>query len=255
MDIAAYQREAWDRQVAAGNPWTKPVSAGEVAAARRGEWCILLTPTRCVPQDWFGPVTGMRVLCLASGGGQQGPILAALGADVTVLDNSPAQLAQDWFVAERDGLQIRLELGRMDDLSRFEDGSFELIVHPVSNLFVSQVRPVWRECFRVLRQGGALLTGFSNPALYMFDQDEIERGNAVLCNVMPYSDLGSRSPESLARLLERGEPVEFGHALEDQIGGQIDAGFLITGFYEDRWPDRPLDRYMPLFFATRAVKR
>ena len=91
----------------------------------------------------------------------QGPILAAAGADVTVFDNSPLMLATDRSVAARDSLQIRTVEGDMADLSQFSDSSFDLIVHPVSNTFVPDVRPVWKEAFRVLRQDGALLSGFT----------------------------------------------------------------------------------------------
>lgn len=254
MDVARHQREAWNRQVQRGNPWTQPVGPEQIAAAQNGDWHILLTPTKPVPRDWFGAVAARDVLCLASGGGQQGPILAAAGARICVLDNSPAQLAQDRLVAERDGLEIRLELGEMDNLSRFADASFDLIVHPVSNLFVANVRPVWRECFRVLRRGGSLISGFANPAMYIFDQDKAADGKFVVSNKLPYSDLVSRSQESLEIFLKTGEPMEFSHTLEDQIGGQIEAGFVLAGLYEDRWPDHPLDRYLPLFIATRAGK-
>lgn len=254
MDLARYQCEAWNREVERGSPWTQPVSPDQIAAARDGNWHILLTPTKPVPREWFGIVAGKEVLCLASGGGQQGPILAAAGGRVCVLDNSTAQLAQDRLVAERDGLEIRLEPGEMDNLSRFPDASFDLIVHPVSNLFVPNVRPVWRECFRVLRHHGSLLSGFANPAMYIFDQTKAANGKFVVSNQLPYSDLASRSETSLAAFLKAGEPLEFSHTLEDQIGGQIDAGFVLAGFYEDRWPDHPLDQYISLFVATRARK-
>ncbi len=105
----------------------------------------------------------MDILCLASGGGQQAPILAAAGANVTVFDNSPAQLRQDALVAQREGLPLRTVQGDMRDLSAFGDDSFDLIFHPVSNIFVPEVRPVWRECYRVVRPGGVLLMGTLNP--------------------------------------------------------------------------------------------
>lgn len=57
--------------------------------------------------------------------------------------------------------------------------------------------------------------------------------------------------------MESGEPLEFSHSLEDQIGGQLDAGFVLTGLFEDRCPpddDDPLKDYFPMFIATRAVK-
>src|SRR3954471_9407372 len=110
-DILDYNRRAWDRQVERGNRWTVPVGLEEVARARRGEWRIVLTPTKAVPPGWFPPLSGLDVLCLASGGGQQGPVLAAAGADVTVFDNSPGQLAQDRIVGERGGLAIDTRLG------------------------------------------------------------------------------------------------------------------------------------------------
>ena len=254
MDIVKCNREAWDREVGAGNPWTRPVDSPVTEAARRGDWRIFLTPVKPVPGDWFGVPKNKKVLCLASGGGQQGPVLAAAGARVVVPDNSPAQLAQDELVAMRDGLDIQLELGRMDDLSRFPDSTFDLIIHPVSNLFVPNLRPVWREAFRTLRHQGSLLSGFTNPANYLFDSEEAERGTLVVRHSLPYSDLTSLSREALDKHLWKGEPLEFGHSLDDQIGGQIDAGFVIMGFYEDRWPGQPLDKYMPMFMATRAVK-
>jgi SAM-dependent methyltransferase len=164
-DILIYNRQAWDRQVGRGNPYTIPVSNEEIARARKGDWSISLTPTKPVPPDWFPPLGGVDVLCLASGGGQQGPILAAAGAKVTVFDNSPAQLAQDRLVADRDGLVIETVQGDMADLSVFPDARFDLIIHPVSNVFVPDVKPVWREAFRVLKPGGALLKGFMNPCI------------------------------------------------------------------------------------------
>ena len=114
-----------------------------MARAREGVWTIVLTPTKPVPSGWFPNLNGLDVLCLASGGGQQGPILAAAGARVTVFDNSPGQLARDRIVAEREGLAIETVLGDMADLSAFPKARFDLIVHPVSNIFAPEIRPVW----------------------------------------------------------------------------------------------------------------
>jgi SAM-dependent methyltransferase len=256
MDIQAYNSRAWDREVERGNPWTVPVSSELVAAARQGQWELLLTPTKPVPRAWFPDLEGLRVLGLASAGGQQAPILAAAGARVTVLDNSPRQLAQDRLVAEREGLSVTTVEGDMADLSMFADESFDLIFHPVSNLFVPDVRPVWAEAARVLRNGGTLLAGFVNPVVYIFDLELAEQqGILEVKYALPYSDLASLSEEERQRYVDNEEPFEFGHTLEDQIGGQCDAGLVITGFYEDyNAPSDPLSRVMPTFIATRAVK-
>jgi SAM-dependent methyltransferase len=258
LDVRAYNREAWNRQVEAGNQWTVPVTAEEIAAARRGNWQILLTPSRPVPREWYPPLPGCDVLCLASGGGQQGPILAAAGAHVTVLDNSPRQLAQDRLVAEREGLAIRTVEGDMADLHEFGPGTFGLIVHPVSNVFASDVRTVWREAYRVLRHSGILMAGFMNPDWYLFDHELAERtGEIKVAYRLPYSDLESMSPRQRQEYIKRGWPLEFSHSLESQIGGQLEAGLVLTHLFEDRYPQGdvdPLADYMLPFIATRAVK-
>ncbi len=254
LDVVAHNRRAWDRQVAMGNRWTVPVPPEVIAAARRGDWSIVLTPTKPVPREWLGDVRRRDVLALASGGGQQAPVLAAAGAHVTVLDNSPAQLQRDRQVAERERLTIRLELGDMRDLSRFAGESFDLVVHPVANVFCPEVRPVWRECFRVLRPGGRLLAGFCNPALFLFDEVEGEDAPLVARHALPWSDPAALPGEVLEKRIETGEPLEFGHTLADQIGGQCEAGFAIAGLYEDALPGAPLDRLMPPMIATLALK-
>jgi SAM-dependent methyltransferase len=255
MGVRDYNREAWDREVERGNEWTVPVGPDVIEAARQGRWEIVLTETRPVPRDWFPDLEGADVLCLASGGGQQAPVLAAAGANVTVLDNSPRQLAQDRLVAERDSLTIETVEGDMADLSVFADESFDLVFHPVSNLFAPEVRPVWAEAFRVLRRGGSLLAGFLNPAVYIFDLDLVDSsGELRVRYALPYADATSKSEEEVARQIERGEPLEFSHTLEDQIGGQIKAGFVIGGFYEDRHRDDPIAAHMPTYIATRAIK-
>ena len=143
MDIVNYNRKAWDLEVSKGNEWTKAVSSEKIALAKNGDWGVVLTPLKPVPKKWFHELPGKKVLCLASAGGQQGPILSATGAQVTVFDNSPAQLEQDRMVAEREGLEIDLVQGDMSDLSCFADESFDLIFHPVSNCFVPNIQLVW----------------------------------------------------------------------------------------------------------------
>jgi SAM-dependent methyltransferase len=175
INLRQYNREAWNRRVARCDRWTQPVSAAVIAAARQGEWQIYLTASKTVPHAWFPYLVGCNVLCLAGGGGQQGPILAAAGANVTVLDFSSAQLAQDRFVAERDHIQLTTREGDMADPSMFADNCFDLIVHPVSNTYVPEVRPVWQGAYRVLRPSGALLAGFINPINFIFDDFQKRR--------------------------------------------------------------------------------
>ncbi len=257
-DILSHNRKAWNAQSLAGESrWVQPVDPDTIARARRGDWQVILTPTLAVPRAWFGDITGRDVLCLASGGGQQAPVLAAAGGRVVSFDNSEAQLDKDRLVADRDGVELRCVQGDMADLSIFDDGSFDLVFHPVSNVFAPAVRPVWLECYRVLRPAGRLLAGFMNPAFFLFDHEAMEHGEPPLARFpLPFSDLLHLPEAQLADRLARLEAVEFSHSLDDQIGGQIDAGFTIHGFYEDRWSDEatPLNALMPTSMATLAIR-
>jgi len=254
MDIRAYNREAWNRYVDGGkSAWTQPVSPEDIARARKGDFSILLTEQKPVPPEWFPPLSGLDILCLACGGGQQGSVLAAVGANVTVFDNSPRQLDQDRLVAEREGLNnLKTVEGDMRDLSVFEDGSFDFIFHPVSNLFIHEIRPVWREAFRVLRHGGMMLAGFMNPVFYLFDLDKADNGILEVRYKLPHSD--SEHPEIAEKLIASGDALEHSHSLTDQLGGQTDAGFHIIGLYEDYHGDSAVSAYTPTYIATRAVK-
>ena len=257
MNIWEHNSRAWDKLAKDNIEWSIPVSSEEIEKARIGEWEIILTPIKSVPREWFGDVSGKDILCLASGGGQQAPILAAAGANVVSFDASAEQLAKDRFVAERDNLEIGIEKGDAADLSRFADSSFDLIFHPCSNCFMEKLQPIWNECFRVLRSGGVLLSGFNQPFIYMYDyQAEEERGVLELKHKIPYSDIESLSDEQKQKFEDKNEPFEYSHTLDEQIGGQIEAGFLIGGFYEDWWKDesRLLNKYAPTFIATKAAK-
>ncbi|CDQ17844.1 hypothetical protein BN982_00082 [Halobacillus karajensis] len=136
----------------------------------------------------------------------------------------------------------------MTDLSMFEDESFDMIVHPVANVFIENIRPVWMESARVLKQKGTLISGFMNPVLYLFDSEKEEQGRLVVAHTIPYSALAEEN-------VIEGETLEFGHTLEDQIQGQTDAGFVIADMYEDDFGGgRTIDSHIKTMLATRAVK-
>ncbi|MNR05220.1 hypothetical protein D3C85_1212350 [compost metagenome] len=172
-----------------------------------------------------------------------------------MFDLSEKQLEQDRQVANRDGLQLETVQGNMADLSAFKNESFDLIVNPVSNMYVPSVLPVWREAYRVLRPGGYLLSGFTNPIVYLFDPEAENEGRLDVKYSIPFSDVTSLHPELLQQYLDEGDPVIFGHSFEDQLQGQIDVGFMLAGMYEDTYGGRRLlDRYISSFVATRSLK-
>ncbi len=243
----------WDERSLNNDTWSIPVTSEMVNLAREGRWSIVLTPTKPVPASWFpDKLEDKKILCLASGGGQQGPILAATGADVTVLDNSIEQLEKDNFVAQRDQLKIKTVQGNMQDLSMFEDESFDCVVHPWSNGYIDDVLPVWRECARVLKKNGLLLAGFGNPIEYIFNAAKLEKGILDVKNTIPYADIEHMDDPEIREIVESGGYL-WSHTLEEQIQGQIDAGFAIIGFYEDIG-GTALDQYINSSIATKAIK-
>ena len=253
IDPVAHNRAAWDREVASDNEWTRPVAPDVIARARAGDWSVVLIGHEPVPRDWFpADLAGAAVLCLASGGGQQGPVLAAAGAAVTVFDNSPAQLGRDREVAAREGLAIATVLGDMRDLSSLADASFDVVFNPVSNVFCPDLAPVWREAFRVLRPGGTLLTGFLNPDIFIFDLAALDAGEFVVRHRIPYSTLDL--PDAERRQAYADGPIEYSHSLTEQIGGQLAAGFTLTHLVEAPHHADATARYMPGYIATRGIR-
>jgi SAM-dependent methyltransferase len=256
VNVIEHNRAAWNRESVQGSEWSTPVTPEIIAAAREGAWAVILTPTRKVPASWFGDLRGKDILCLASGGGQQAPVLAAAGANVVSFDLSDEQLNKDREVAERETLQIQCVRGDMADLGQFRDEAFDLIFHPVSNVFVPDVMPVWRECYRVLKPEGRLLAGLMNPCFFLFDHDKAHNRVLAARYPLPYGEPGSLSGDARRRWEQSQPPAQFSHSLESQIGGQTTAGFAIVGLYEDYWSDEatPLNRFFPVALATLAVK-
>jgi SAM-dependent methyltransferase len=240
-----------DRWVAKGWEWGVPVSAEACERARRGEWEVVLTPLRPVPKAWFPPLRGLRLLGLASGGGQQMPLFSILGADCAVMDLSDAQLEREREVAAREGYAIEIVKADMTLRFPFADETFDLIFHPVSNCYVEDVHHVWRECYRVLKPGGSLLAGMDNGFNFLFDRYDAP---LTVTNTLPFNPL--KNPEQMAKIQAGDEGIQFSHTFDEQIGGQLQAGFVITGAYEDvnHNPGGADDGY-PAFWATRAVKR
>ncbi len=237
-----------DRWVEEGWEWGVPIDHETFLRAKNGDWDVLLTPVKPVPHEWFGDLRGKKVLGLASGGGQQMPVFAALGADCTVLDYSERQLESERMVAEREGYEIRIVRADMTKPLPFTDSEFDLIFHPVSNCYVADVLPIWRECARVLKPGGALLSGLDNGLNFVFDENEEK-----ICFKLPFDPLHN---EEQRRVLEAGDDgMQFSHTVEEQIGGQLRAGFRLTDIYGDTNGSGNLHEHnVQSFYATRAVR-
>ncbi len=255
MDVVQYNSMAWDKCADSKGRWSVPVTKQEVDDARNGKINVVLTPVKPIPISWLPPLKNARVLCLASGGGQQAPIFAAAGAVVTSFDNSHKQLLLDKQVCDENNLPISIIQGDMRDLSRFADGEFDFVFNPCSVAFIQDVTVVWRQVYRVLAKGGVFMSGFYNPITLQFNEREVEKGKVILRYKQPYSDLTSLSKKDLKYFIDRDEPLIHGHSLNDLLGEQMRLGFRLTDMFEDVWDhDHALNNFFPSFIATRAVK-
>lgn len=248
MNYQDINAQTIDRWIEEGWEWGQPISHETYVKARAGEWDVLLTPTKAVPHEWFGELKGQKVLGLASGGGQQMPIFVALGAECTVLDYSSKQLESERMVAEREGYDIRIIRADMTKPLPFADEEFDLIFHPVSNCYVEEVKPIFKECYRILKHGGVLLGGYDNNVNYLVDEDE-----KTIVNTMPFNPLKNPAQKKLLEDTDCG--VQFSHTIDEQLGGQLEAGFRLTHIYGDTNGSGYLhERNIECFFAVRAVK-
>ena len=240
--------ETIDRWIDEGWEWGKPISHEVFVNAQKGVWDILLTPTKPVPHAWFGDLHDKKVLGLAAGGGQQMPIFAALGADCTVLDYSQKQIESDRFVAEREGYVIRAIRADMTKPLPFDDEEFDVIFNPVSDCYVEEVKPIFRECYRILKHGGLFICGVDHYLNHIVGEDETH-----IVNKLPFNPL--KNPEQMKELMDGDFGVQFSHSLEELIGGQLEAGFRLTDLYEDTNGEGYLHELcIPTFLAMRSVK-
>ena len=248
MDYQAVNAATIDRWIEEGWEWGIPISHETYEKAVAGEWDVLLTPTKFVPHAWFGDIRGKKVLGLASGGGQQMPIFAALGADCTVLDYSQKQLESERMVASREGYTIEIIHADMTKPLPFADETFDLIFHPVSNCYVKDVKPILKECARILKHSGIMLSGLDNGVNYLVD-DAQER----IVNTMPFDPLINE--EQRKQLEESDCGIQFSHTIDEQIGGQLEAGLVLTHIYSDTNGEGRLhEMNIACYYASRAVK-
>ena len=239
--IDKWANEGWE--------WGQPIDHETFEKAKNNDWSVVLTPTKPVPKVWFCEMKGAKVLGLASGGGQQMPIFSALGAECTVLDYSEKQLQSEKEVAKRESYEINLVKADMTKPLPFEDEAFDLIFHPVSNCYIEDVVHVWKECYRILKKGGILLAGLDNGINFIFDDEEEK-----LMNKLPFNPL--KDKELYEKSLKNDWGIQFSHTIEEQIGGQLQAGFILTDIFEDiNGQGRLHDFNVPTFYATRAVKK
>lgn len=208
-----------------------------------------------MPLDWFEKAQGKKLLGLACGGGQQGPMFATHGYQTTIMDFSKEQLDKDRLVAERENLYLQTVQVDMTQPFPFEDESFDIIFCLVSNVYIEDLENMWQESYRVLKKGGLLMVGYMNPWIFVFDADDVwDRLDKTL--VPKYSlPFNARQLEEAGQIAIAPEyGYEFSHTLEEQIAGQLRAGFAMIDFYESKDSHNRLSQFDSDYLANLSVK-
>ena len=130
--------------------WGTPITHEQFLLAKEGKLPLLLTPTLPMPKDWIKKIRGKKILGLASGGGQQMPLLSALGALCTIIDITPEQLESERLVSKREGYSINIVQGDITKPLPFKDESFDYVINPVSLVYCEKIEPIFKEVNRVL---------------------------------------------------------------------------------------------------------
>jgi len=275
-DVAAHNQKMWDRLSAAGIPYTRPQGTPPKTIAGKRAFLD--------PQDRLAglPIKGQRVLALAGGGGWHPVLFGELGADTTVLDISARQLKTVRTLAKSRDVKVRLRQGDMRDLSAFADGSFDIVWHSHSIVFVPDAARVIAEVARVLAPGGVYRASTMHPVTlrmygtwtgtgWGFRQSYFEDGAVPFDDATwEFDDVKVEAPT-----------LEYAHRISDLINACAAAGLVVDGFWEstpgkvstsvplralplktllaerdeqEPGSDDALERYLPAFIEWRARK-
>jgi len=216
---AAHNRRAWDDMAARQQRFTRPAADSD-----------FVDPLAKVDAiGWLGgDIRDKTLLCLAAGGGKHGPLYAAAGAIVTVVDLSPAQLELDRVVAAERRLELKTVEASMDDLGMFAAGEFDIVIHPVSTCYLPQVGPVYQQVARVMRAGGLYISQHKSPTSLQADVRAGSRGYEL---IEPYYCSGPLPPVVGSPHREEGT-LEYLHRWEEILGLMCRAGFVIEDLVE-----------------------
>lgn len=219
-ETLAHNRSAWNQMAANGHVLTQQARDEEMQ-----------NPLRTVDASGWLPasIRGWNVLCLAAGGGRHGPLYAAAGANVTVVDLSPAMLELDRRVAQERRLSIRTCETSMDDLSMLTEAEFDLVIHPVSTCYLPSLERVFREIARVTRPAGLYISQHKQPANLQISLDTYA-GSYVVEHAYydPAPVPGTVKPSKLREPNAR----EFAHSWTVLMGGMCRAGFAVEDVLE-----------------------
>lgn len=258
MKYTKINEQEWNKIVEAGSEWTKPISHEKLIENSNNNFKLYLSPCIPIPRNWFpDSIKGLKILGLACGGGQQMPILTVNGADCTVFDISENQLEQDKLVMERENIKYNIVHGDITEKFPFDDESFDIIVLAFCNVYIQDMQFIWDESYRVLKNDGIMISTLDNGINCLFNNQYNEP--LIVENKLPLNPLEKESVHEVSyKEFKDRKLYIFSHTLEDDIRGQLKAGFTLIDLFEDR--DKLdvegflIKKYIPQYINTLSKK-
>lgn len=238
-----HNRRAYDQMALAGEPLCRPATKAELS-----------DPLATVDKiGWLGKsIARWRVLCLAAGGGRQSALYAKAGGEVTVVDISGEMLELDRRAAQQHNLPIRTIQANMQHLPMLDTASFDLIVHPVSTCYVSDVGPVFQEVARLLKPGGLYISQHKQPTSLQASLAPTSSGHYAVQHTYYRQQAVPAATEKThaAKRLREDRAIEYLHRWEQIVGGICRAGMVIEDLVEPMHTKADAE---PGAFAHRAT--
>lgn len=250
-DPREHNRQIWDERARRRDAHTHPVSDKDFANARK-----LVDECGWLPEK----LAGLRVLCLAAGGGWHGPLFASLGAEVTVVDISGEMLELDRKICAARNLSLKPVQTSMDDLSMFTDRSFQIVVQPVSSCYLPDPGKMYQEIARVSAPRGLYISQHKQPSSL---QGSALPGPGGYTLVHSYLQKGALPAEIGGVQHREAGALEFIHPWEQLLGGMCRSGFVIEDLVEPRHADPAAapgsfgqrSSYLPPYVTVKARRR
>ena len=196
-DYVSFNADIWDNINECLVDKTTAISHEDYIAAKNGMLNVSLAGITKVPKEWFPTLKG------------------------AVMDISNSQLAKEKYVSQREGYDIHIIRADMSKPFPFADNSFDMIFNPISNCYIEDIMPMWRECARVIRSGGVLMMAFVKEEFFLFAPDFKNEDFLISRHSLPFNPLKDLSEEKI----------------KDCDGGGL------------------FDKYMNSYVAVRAVKK
>jgi len=179
----------------------------------------------------IGDVTGLDLLELGCGGGQNAIVLKKWGAKtVKALDQSTKQLKYARKLASSHNVTIEFIQGSMEDLSMLYDTSVDLIISSHALTYVEHLQNVFAESYRVLREKGRIVICILHPLMpVVWEAMEEGRFEKVRSYFSNERDIWSWEDNEGKKIASFGSTY---YRFEQIFNGLINAGFQVERIIE-----------------------